>query len=140
MAITAAERRRTGATEARDHLRDVLELLGVDARVDVVHAAASDQPVVQLAALRTPQARNLAEALIAGAMSRRLILTPGAPVWSMRNRGVGVITTVTREHVVLRCLATGERWHSGATDLRAATLNEINTARESAAHAPETTV
>jgi hypothetical protein len=134
--LSSTDRRAAESKDARDQLRDILELLGLDIRVDLIPG----RHAVRLAELPIGDAKDLAEALLAGAMSRRLILTPGAPVWSMRNRGVGVITKVARHHVDLKSLSSGERWHSSATDLRAATLNEINAAREGAARDTEAPV
>jgi hypothetical protein len=111
------------AAAARDHLGDICELLGFSARTTVV----GDR--VQLPPLRAADARALADSALTGVMHRRLTLTPGAPLWSMRLRGVGIVTDTSRDEVTLRSLATGERWRTGASDLRAATLEEINTAQ-----------
>jgi hypothetical protein len=112
---------------ARDHISDILELLGIDNRVELA-GDGTGRIAVRLPRLSARDAQALGDALIAGAISRRLLLTPGAPVWSMRRQGVGVVATVSKDHVVLRSLAGDERWLSGPTDIRAATMGEISTA------------
>jgi hypothetical protein len=112
---------------ARDQLRDLFELLDIGARVDLGGDGAG-RLAIQIGEMANEQAVNLADALLPGARSRHLLLSPGTPLYSLRHSGVGVVTALAKNHVTLLSLAEGVHWHVGAGELRAATLDEITAA------------
>lgn len=118
------DRQAAQARAARDQLRDLFELLGIGVRVDL-DGDGDGRLVVRIAGLPFGESANLADALLAGARSRQVLLPEGAPLYSLRHGGVGVVTGVTGERVTLRSLADGAHWCAGSGQLRAATLAEI---------------